>query len=326
MDENVATHLSDLLTDSNLVPESSVPASIGSGPMYLVVVDGGIPGAMLRISAGGSRLGRSADNTIQLPDSSISRYHAFIGVDDEDQVRLSDLGSTNGSFLNGRRLPENTPVRIQDGDRLQFGSNVILKFIRPDPFEEKFQREMFERTVRDPLTGLYNRTFFLAQFGPLADRSGLKGLGMAVLMLDIDHFKRVNDNHGHDVGDAVLLEVAGVLRQATRADDLVARYGGEEFVIALPVAAPDQATERAERVRTLLNSRRILASDIPLRVTASIGLAFTSAGRPRSVSSLIATADHGLYQAKNSGRDRTVFAHDFRNRSIEVETSTDLEV
>ena len=247
---------------------------------------------------------------MQLPDASISRYHSFLGVDEEGQVRLTDLGSTNGTFLNGRRLPENTPVRVQDGDRLQFGASVIVKFIRPDPCEEQFQREMFERTVRDPLTGLYNRSFFLAQFGPLADRSGLKGLGMAVLMIDIDHFKRVNDTHGHEVGDAVLREVAGVLRQATRSDDLVARFGGEEFVVALPVAAPDQATERAERVRTSLSSRRILAAGTPLKVTASIGLAFTPAGRPRSVAALIATADQGLYQAKNSGRDRIVFSHD----------------
>ena len=291
--------------------------------MYLIVLSGGIPGAMLRLSTGGSRLGRSADNTIQLPDASISRYHAFLGSDDEGQVRLTDLGSTNGTFLNSRRLPENTPVHVQDGDRLQLGANVILKYIRPDPCEEQFQREMFERTVRDPLTGLYNRAFFLAQFGPLADRGALRGLGTAVLMLDIDHFKRINDAHGHEVGDAVLREVAGVLRQATRADDLVARYGGEEFVVALPVAAPDQATERAERVRATLASRRILAGGIPLKVTASLGLAFTPPGRPRSVSALIATADRGLYQAKNSGRDRTVFSHDIANRPVESATTVD---
>jgi len=182
---------------------------------------------------------------------------------------------------------------------------------------------MFERTVRDPLTGLYNRAYFLAQFGPLADRSGLKGLAMAVLMLDIDHFKRINDAHGHDVGDQVLREVAAVLRQATRSDDLVARYGGEEFVVALPVAAPDQATERAERVRAALADRRILADGVPLRVTASLGLAYTPAGRPRSVASLISTADQGLYQAKNSGRDRIVFSHDLASRSIESVTTVD---
>ena len=177
---------------------------------------------MIRLSMGGNRLGRSADNSIQLPDSNISRYHAFLGSDDEGQVRLTDLGSTNGTFVNGRRLPEDTPVRIQDGDRLQFGSNVIVKFIRPDPCEEQFQREMFERTVRDSLTGLYNRAYFLAQFGALADRSGVEGAGDG--RPDARHrpLQAVNDQHGHDVGDAVLREVAGVLRQATR----VRRPGG----------------------------------------------------------------------------------------------------
>jgi two-component system cell cycle response regulator len=322
MEENGATHVCDLLSASG---QAAAPTLTAQHPMYLIVLSGGIPGAMLRLSPGGSRLGRSADNTIQLPDASISRYHSYLGIDEEGQVRLTDLGSTNGTFLNGRRLPENTPVRLQDGDRLQLGASVILKYIRPDPCEEQFQREMFERTVRDPLTGLYNRAFFLAQFGPLVDRGALKGLGTAVLMLDIDHFKRINDTHGHDVGDAVLREVAGVLRQATRTDDLVARYGGEEFVVALPVAAPDQATERAERVRSTLASRRILAGGVPLRVTASLGLAFTPPGRPRSVSALIATADRGLYQAKNSGRDRTVFSHDIAPRPAESATTIDGE-
>ena len=322
MDENGATHVCDLLTPSS---SSIAPASTSQYPSYLILQSGGIPGAMIRLSTGGSRLGRAADNTIQLPDPSVSRYHAFLGADDECQVRLTDLGSTNGTFLNGRRLPENTPVQVQDGDRLQFGTSVVVKFIRPDPCEEQFQREMFERTVRDPLTGLYNRAYFLAQFGPLADRGALRGLGTAVLMLDIDHFKRINDSHGHDIGDVVLREVAGVLRQATRADDLVARYGGEEFIVALPVAAPDQATERAERVRSTLASRRILAAGVPLRVTASLGLAFTPPGRPRSVAALIATADKGLYQAKNAGRDRTVFSHDVVSRPLESATTVDGE-
>jgi diguanylate cyclase (GGDEF)-like protein len=322
MDESGATHLCPVLTPLN---QAVGPASTLHYPTYLVVLSGGIPGAMLSLSDTGTRLGRSADNTIQLPDASVSRHHAFLRADEDGEIRLTDLGSTNGTYLNGRRLPEQTPVRVEDGDRLQFGAGVIVKFIRPDPCEEQFQREMFERTVRDPLTGLYNRAFFLAQFGLLADRGALRGLGTAVLMLDIDHFKKINDNHGHEVGDAVLREVAGVLRQATRADDLVARYGGEEFVVALPVAAPDQATERAERVRSTLASRRIIAGGIPLKVTASLGLAFTPPGRPRSITALIATADKGLYQAKNGGRDRTVFSHDAVGLPLEMASTIDAE-
>ncbi len=319
MDDNGNTYLCDLVRPST---QALAPARApAQHPLYLVVIGGGIPGAMIRLSSGGTRIGRAADNTLQLPDGSISRYHSFLGVDDEGQVRLSDLGSTNGTFINERRIPENTPIRVEDGDRLQFGANVLVKFIRPDPCDEQFQREMFERTVRDSLTGLYNRAYFLAQFGALADRSGIKGLGVAVLLLDIDHFKRVNDQYGHDVGDTVLREVANVLRQATRSDDLVARYGGEEFVVALPVAAPDGATDRAEHLRTLLASRRILAVGTPLHVTTSIGVAFTPADRPRSIASLLASADRGMYQAKNSGRDRTVFSHDVMPRLIET-TST----
>ena len=324
MDENGTTYLCDLLRPSSeVLAPAAAPAP---EPLYLVVIGGGIPGAMIRLASGGTRLGRAADNTLQLPDISISRYHAFLGVDEENQVRLSDLGSTNGTFINEKRIPEHTPVRIDDGDRLQFGANVVFKFIRPDPCDEQFQREMFERTVRDSLTGLYNRSYFLAQFGALADRSGVKGLGVGLLMLDIDHFKRINDHHGHDVGDAVLREVANVLRQATRSDDLVARYGGEEFVIALPVAAPDGATERAERLRTSLAARRMLAAGVPVQVTASVGVAFTAADRPRSVAALLATADRGLYQAKNAGRDRTVFSQEVPTRLIDSSSTLESTV
>ena len=166
--------------------------------------------------------------------------------------------------------------------------------------------------MRDPLTGLYNRSFFLDQIGPMAELGASRGQGLAVLMLDIDHFKRVNDTLGHDAGDAVLREVAAVLRESTRGEDLVARYGGEEFVAALPVASPGQATERAERIRVEPRrpADRPPGGSPPLRVTASLGLAFAHPGRLRSASALITAADHCLYQAKNAGRNRVVFRVD----------------
>jgi len=275
--------------------------------MYLIMVNGGIPGAMLPVSAVGTELGRSSDNTYQFRDATVSRHHATLSIDAQGIPRLTDQGSTNGTHINDRRIPSHTPVRLKDGDRIRLGSTVLLKFVRLDPCEEQFQRAMFERTVRDNLTGLYNRAYFLDQVGPLAETNAMRGLGLAILMLDIDHFKRVNDTFGHEAGDQVLREVAAVLREATRPEDLVARYGGEEFILALPVVAPDQATERAERVRVTLAERRIAADGVFLHVTASLGLAFAPANRLGPVTALISAADRCLYQAKSMGRNRIAF-------------------
>jgi diguanylate cyclase (GGDEF)-like protein len=291
--------------------------------MYLIVLTGGIPGAMIRLESGSTRVGRAADNTLQLSEDSVSRYHAVLRIDDDGRVRLTDLASTNGTYLNGRRVVNHTPVVLHDGDRLQLGSMTVLKFARPDPYEEQFQHTMFERTVRDSLTGLYNRSYFRDQVGLLAMQGAQRGLGLAVLMVDIDHFKRVNDTYGHDAGDTVLREVASVLRQSTRSEDLVARYGGEEFIVALPIAASDQATFRAERIRRNLANRRISVSGKPLRITASIGLAFSPATRPRSVESLIVAADLCLYQAKNAGRDRVLCSQKQGTQLLEAPTRED---
>jgi two-component system cell cycle response regulator len=293
---------------SNMVPApDEVPAVGPPLPAYLVVLAGGIPGAMLRLLPGCTRVGRAPDNAFPLPEPSVSRHHAVLRTGDDGRVWLVDLGSTNGTYLNGRRVPDLEPQALHDGDRLQFGMATVVKFSRPDPYEEQFQHAMFERTVRDGLTGLYNRSYFLDQVDLLADLAARRGLGLAVLLIDVDHFKRVNDTLGHAAGDAVLREVAGAIRHSTRAEDLVARFGGEEFVVALPVAAAEQAAARAERIRHDLAGRRIAAAGRALQVTASIGLAFAPVDRPRPATALLAEADLGLYQAKGAGRNRVAF-------------------
>ena len=110
--------------------------------------------------------------------------------------------------------------------------------------------------------GLYHRAYFLSQIGSLAERYAASGIGMAILMLDVDHFKQINDRYGHVAGDDVLREVAAVIRESTRAEDLVARYGGEEFVIALPVSLASLAVRRAERIRVELAARTIAAGSL----------------------------------------------------------------
>ena len=142
MDECSVTHYSiEVVRDVvNPVSETSAPS-----PLYFIMLMGGIPGAMLQLAASGTRMGRAADNSLQLPETSISRYHALLRQDEVGQIRLTDL-ATNGTYVNGKRLPANTPVPVKDGDRIQFGTSIVVKFVRPDPCEERFQREMFERS------------------------------------------------------------------------------------------------------------------------------------------------------------------------------------
>jgi two-component system, cell cycle response regulator len=276
---------------------------------YMLVVSGGIPGTMVQLSEQGTSLGRSGESSFQISDITVSRDHAVVMTDETGTVQIRDEGSTNGTFLNGKRIHAHRLVDLADGDRVQLGTKIVFKLVRLDPNDEQFQREMYERTVRDPLTGLYNRAYLLNQIGVLAERSASQGIGLAVLMLDIDHFKQINDRYGHLAGDDVLRQVAAVIRESTRSEDLVARFGGEEFVIVLPVSVPDLAADRAERIRSNLAERTVMAEGTGIRVTASIGLAFAPAGRSRNEMALIMTADEALYRAKADGRNRVVFGH-----------------
>jgi two-component system, cell cycle response regulator len=288
---------------------------------YMIVVNGAVPGAMLPLTDHGTILGRSGESDFQIDDNTVSRKHARVAVGPEGIAQITDLGSSNGTFVNKESIPAHRPITLEDGDRVQLGAKLVLKLVRLDPHDERFQREMFERTVRDTLTGLYHRTYFLNQIGVLAERYAASGIGMAILMLDIDHFKQINDCYGHVAGDDVLREVASVIRESTRAEDLVARYGGEEFVIALPVSLAVRAVQRAERIRLALARRTISAGAQDIRLTASVGLAFNPPGWSRNERALIISADRALYEAKAQGRNRVIAAAPLPTAASRTESS-----
>jgi diguanylate cyclase (GGDEF)-like protein len=166
------------------------------------------------------------------------------------------------------------------------------------------QRRM---AVTDALTGLRSRRYVDAALSGMAQRNSPRA---GVLLLDIDHFKRVNDTYGHDDGDRTLSEVARRLSQAIRRGDVAARYGGEEFVVLLPDASPDDARMVADRILTAVRSEPIAVSgEATFTVTVSIGVACL----PADVSEpgeLLLLADQMLYLAKESGRDRVVTTSD----------------
>ncbi|HEV7165481.1 MAG TPA: two-component regulator propeller domain-containing protein [Gammaproteobacteria bacterium] len=168
-------------------------------------------------------------------------------------------------------------------------------------------KDLENLATTDGLTRLYNRRTFLQRAESEFERSRRYGRPLSVLMLDVDHFKMVNDNHGHEVGDRVLRVLADEFRRNLRQQDVLGRYGGEEFVAYLPETFPGVAQEVAERLRKSIESLRVPVERDSIRITLSIGIA-TLRPHDRDISALIISADQALYEAKQQGRNRVVVA------------------
>jgi two-component system cell cycle response regulator len=175
-----------------------------------------------------------------------------------------------------------------------------------DSLQENYQKSL-SLALTDGLTGLYNRRYLTVHLDSLLARRAEGAMGPALLLLDIDWFKRVNDTHGHAVGDDVLREVTARVARHVRAFDLFARYGGEEFVVVLPETDQRVAETVAERLRMVVAEQPIVIGQPPveLAITISIGLAVTENGNETSAS-LLHRADEALYAAKAAGRNRVV--------------------
>lgn len=302
MDELSATHVGDVPTTTRSDEHRTESLT---RPLYFVVVRGRLPGAMIRLRPGPTTIGRSGDNVLQIADNTVSRHHARLDYRPDGSVRLIDFGSSNGTLVNDEKVEPSRIVILHDGDHVRFGHGFVVKLSRPTPCEERYQLEMFEQVVRDPLTGLHNRAFLLDRVHTLASLASRRGLGLAVMMVDIDHFKTINDTYGHHAGDGVLRQVAAEIQRVTRQDDLVARFGGEEFVIALPMPGVQQIIDRADRIRVAISQKEIPIGERSVWVSISIGLAYARADSIRPFH-LVAAADQNLYRAKQAGRNRVI--------------------
>jgi two-component system cell cycle response regulator len=188
--------------------------------------------------------------------------------------------------------------------RLRARTQIRRKF-----YQDRLRADLgvaLEMALIDPLTGLYNQRYLMRHLHSLLE-SGQPG-PIAVLMIDVDHFKLVNDDHGHGVGDRALQAVAGALRANTRVLDSVARYGGEEFAVVMPSTDREQATQAGERLRAAVEALLFVPEGgRRCHLTVSVGTACTDAG-PCTAESLLLAADRALYDAKRSGRNRVVHA------------------
>ncbi|MBI3513630.1 MAG: GGDEF domain-containing protein [Proteobacteria bacterium] len=164
------------------------------------------------------------------------------------------------------------------------------------------ERELMLRGFTDPLTGLFNRRTFLEMSSKAEARARRHGKATSLLMIDIDHFKRINDTYGHPAGDQVIKALADTAAKMMRPTDILARYGGEEFVVTLPETDADVATRVAERLRAMLEQLVVPADGREVRFTISVGVATFLTGVP--LDQAMARADQALYRAKQGGRNR----------------------
>ncbi|CAM4491108.1 GGDEF domain-containing protein [Corallococcus exiguus] len=246
-------------------------------------------------------IGRDQHNHIVVDLDNVSRRHARIWGR-QGKMFVEDLQSTNGTYLNDREVLQAQPLR--SGDLVKVGGS-IFKFLDGDNIETQYHETIYTLTIADGLTGINNKRYFLEYLEREMGRSHRYQRTLSMFMFDIDHFKQINDVHGHLAGDYVLRELAQSIKKLVRREQCFARYGGEEFAVVMPEDGPDKARLFAEKIRKLVEDKRFVFEDKEIPVTISLGVAEV-ASEMSEPSQFIKVADANLYKAKKSGRNRVV--------------------
>jgi diguanylate cyclase (GGDEF)-like protein len=244
-------------------------------------------------------IGRGRDNDIVLPSDCVSRQHVRLEHRPTGLFSV-DLASTNGTFVNDATTPV-TEHRLARGDQLKVG-DTIFKFLSGSDVEAQYHDIIFRMTITDGLTNLCNRKQLDALLTDEVPRALRHGRELSLLMLDIDHFKNINDTYGHLTGDSVLRVLASIMQKRLRPNDKLGRYGGEEFCAILPETSLASAAKIGEELRSLIAAHAFLAETKEIRITISIGAACL--GSSMQPDDLYKAADEMLYKAKRSGRNQ----------------------
>jgi diguanylate cyclase (GGDEF)-like protein len=243
-------------------------------------------------------VGRSEDADLCIPHSSVSRRHCEVWRDG-NTYRVRDLRATNPTRVNDMTVEE---TELEDGDHIAVGE-CLLKFISATSVEARYHAELQQLATNDALTELPNRRHFVETVDKEIQRSQRLGLPLAMCIVDIDHFKKINDQFGHIAGDDALRQVALILRGFVRSGDIAARIGGEEFAVVLPeTSAEDAAVIFAEPLRVAIAQASFILDNQVRQITVSTGIAGMCPGR-ETRSTLMQGADAALYRAKGEGRD-----------------------
>ena len=269
-------------------------------------------------------LGRALEADVRVNDSKVSRRHARINRKfnpDTNEVEfvLTDFGSRNGTLVNGQKVREEV---LANGDKITIGEH-ILRFDLLDEIDREYQRQIHRLISHDDLTGLLSSRSFFSELRRESARAKAEERPFCVLMMDVDHFKSVNDTYGHLTGSKTLEEIGAVIIGIMRSGDAAARFGGEEFAAFLLDAQVPQALIAAERIRAVIEGQEftVVRTGKPAashRVTISIGIAAFPADSSDPIE-LVEMADSALYRAKREGRNRVCAYQELTEEEMTLE-------
>jgi diguanylate cyclase (GGDEF)-like protein len=267
----------------------------------LVMIRGPELGRRIRLDKPETTIGRSPTADVVVALDGVSRAHCRILLK-AGRALLRDDGSKNGTWLRGERIAASREISLESGDVLHVG-DASFKFLSGRDAEADYHDTVYRMLTEDALTQVKNRRFLTDLLEREVPRELRNPHGLALLLMDVDEFKRINDEAGHVFGDYVLRQIAALIARAMRRGDCLARYGGDEFAVVLTDSTRGGAETFAERLRGEVELERFELDGVQRSVTISIGVAVWTAeiGTPAA---LLNAADVALYAAKGAGRNR----------------------
>jgi two-component system cell cycle response regulator len=277
-------------------------------PACLILIRGNPQGHRYFISQDQMIIGRDPTADISISDQSISRKHAKI-IREGTVVKIEDLGSSNGTVINGKKLDAGQTVSLSKEDMIKLG-NSIVKYLPAGEIEIIFYGNMNAAANTDPLTKTFNKGYFLEAIDAEVKRAKALSTSLTLIFFDLDHFKKVNDTHGHEAGDLVLKEFSNLVKGLgiVKQKDIFARYGGEEFCLLMPGTSIEEASKIAETLRGKVQTHSFVYESKKIPVTTSLGVSELK-GDMEEASDLIKSADKALYESKQGGRNRVTVSH-----------------
>jgi two-component system, cell cycle response regulator len=279
-------------------PAKRAPISRGTEGC-LVEIYGQELGRRIQLTGGTFEIGRSSKCDLMIDQDSVSRHHARIARSREGRYSVADLGSTNGTYVNDVHVSEQN---LTDGDQVKIG-RTIFKFMFGSNIEASYHEEIYRLMTVDGLTQLFNRRYFNETLEREVNRCRRYSRPLSLFIFDIDHFKKTNDSYGHVAGDALLRQLAQVVKPRMRREDILARVGGEEFAAILPEVGRDGALATAEKVRETVAMTHFPFEELTITTSVSIGVTELDLTND-DPKALYARADAALYRAKSGGRNR----------------------